>query len=223
MAKPFWLHALFPTHCPFCGEAILRTEECCDDCLEKLPNYYSRGFRRVLRPGVGDVQSVYYYKEGVRHAVFLMKFRSDRDTGRLLGQALARMVHSRYRHIAFDLILPVPISKWRRFTRGYNQSEWLGEEVSRHLGVSMETGLLEKIRHTPDQHKQEEEERQENLLGAFRVSDASRLAGKTILLIDDVYTSGWTTGLCAKTLLEAGAQSVYVAVVAMAQATEPNL
>lgn len=213
--KPFWLHALFPTHCPFCGEVLLRTQECCADCMEQLQSLRLYRTARDL-PYLQGLEGLYRYEDGVRHAVFLMKFRSDRDAGSLLGDALGRMVKNRFRERNLDVIIPVPISKRRRFTRGYNQAEWLADGVAIHTGLPVAAGALQKNRHTPDQHELTAIDRRKNLLGVFHVPDPSLIRGKTVLLVDDVCTSGWTASLCAQALLQAGAEQVYAAVVAVA-------
>lgn len=218
--KPFLLHAFFPTHCPFCGEAILRTEECCADCMEQLPALRLKQMALKPLPGIAGVQGIYRYADGVRYAIAAMKFQSDRETGLLLGDALGRMVKTRYRQEKIDVMIPVPLSKRRRFTRGYNQAEWLAERVMAHTGIPVQTEVLKKIRHTYEQHQQTAKERSANLAGVFQVADSAAVAGKTILLVDDVYTTGWTASFCAQVLREAGAERVFVAVVAVTE--KPN-
>ncbi len=214
MGKPLFWHIFFPNHCPFCGRVLTHREECCDNCLGKLRNWSYKALIKGYPQELSGVQALYRYAEGVRYAISLLKFHHDRDAAKRLGQGLARMVKYRYREQQIDLVIPVPLSAKKRWRRGYNQSEWLATEVATYNRLPMQTDLLQKIRHTPDQHNLSGADRRTNLQGAFAVYHAAALEGKTILLVDDIYTTGYTASCCAKVLREAGAKAVYLAVVA---------
>jgi ComF family protein len=113
-----------------------------------------------------------------------------------------------------DVVVPVPLHWRRRWTRGYNQSAALGREIAASLAVGFEPRLLVRVRHTPQQVQPSASARKENVRGAFRVKRYARLEGRTVLLVDDVLTTGSTAGEAARTLREAGAKKVILAVLA---------
>jgi len=124
------------------------------------------------------------------------------------------------------ILVPVPLEKKKLKWRGFNQAEELGKELSSFLKIPLISGCLIKIKETPPQVELSDEERKENIKGAFLVKDkeliknpkgkpsASYGAGKKILLVDDVYTTGSTMEECARVLKEAGAKEIIGIVVA---------
>ena len=114
----------------------------------------------------------------------------------------------------FDILSWIPVSPLRRFFRGYDQCELLARAVAAELGVQP-LPLLKKIRHNrPQSRIADDSARRANVLGAYRVIDPDFVAGKRILLLDDVITTGATAGECARTLRLAGAKSVNCAALA---------
>jgi len=105
-----------------------------------------------------------------------------------------------------DVLVPVPLHAARRRERGYNQSELIAEEMGRRYGLPVLSHALRRIRYTSTQTKLDAGERTRNLVGAFRCSDA--VAGKRVVLVDDVCTTGSTLGQCREELLKSGAVTV---------------
>jgi len=152
------------------------------------------------------IANLYPYRDRVGQAVRRLKF--SRATA--LGPILAEMMREgavRVGLVDYDLIVPIPIHWSRRCLRGFNQSELLSETFER-----VDSKALRRIRRTKPQTRLSREERMHNLDGAFRASPS--VAGKRVLLIDDVLTSGQTARECAKALGEAGA--IEVAALALA-------
>ena len=114
---------------------------------------------------------------------------------------------------ACDAVTYVPITKKRKIERGYNQGELLAEVISEELKIPV-LHTLEKTRDTDDQKSLNLKERAENLKGCFRVCDRTYVKGKTILLADDVLTTGATTDAACRALLAAGAAAVYLVTAA---------
>ncbi len=112
------------------------------------------------------------------------------------------------------VVVPVPIHPSRRRERGYNQSELLAVRIARARGLKLESDLLVKSRSTSSQTALEREERMENVAGSFGVRRADRLAGREVLLIDDVVTTGSTLKECARAVLKSGAREVSACVAA---------
>jgi ComF family protein len=113
-----------------------------------------------------------------------------------------------------DVVAPIPLHAARRRQRTYDQALYLARAVARQRGWPFDAGLLTRIRPTPRQVGQHREERAANVRGAFRASE--RAQGRTVLLVDDVVTTGATASECARALKNAGARRVIVASVARA-------
>jgi len=114
-----------------------------------------------------------------------------------------------------DYLVPVPLHRWRLLKRRYNQAAIIAQALSRHTGVPSLNAALQRTRYTPIQSRLEQNERAKNVRRAFAVYPryASQIHGKTIILIDDVYTTGATVKECTKALLKSGAGKVHVLTV----------
>ena len=105
-------------------------------------------------------------------------------------------------------LVPVPLHRTRLWSRGFNQSALIARELSRRLGIKADPFLLRRSKRTPALKGMNALQRRKAVAGAFRVADKSKVAGKTIVLVDDVLTTGSTAEACARTLKRAGAARV---------------
>lgn len=182
---------------PFASARSLDESGRCALCVES-----TRGFDAAYSLGA--------YDGPLRDLIHLFKYRRimslDRPLGKLLVSALPR-------DEAIDLIVPVPMHWTRRWTRGFNQSERLSRAVSRAfcLPVSL---TLKRTRRTSPQAGLSHAERQDNLSAAFSVRRRAAVAGKRVLLVDDVFTTGATAAACSRELKRAGARSVVLLTLA---------
>ncbi len=202
----------------------------CDDCMSKLPFNIDRHCIKCGEPigGMGEYCihcknekplfkkniSVFLFKNPIDVFVRKLKFDNQKYLGKTLGNFIASEVVKM--SVDFDIVLPVPLSDKRRHQRGYNQSELLCIPLKEKLGLNVESGVLIKTRHTLSQSTLSRNQRIENLKDSFAVVDKSKVKGKTILLVDDVFTTGTTINECTKTLLNAGAKEVYSVTLAHA-------
>ena len=139
----------------------------------------------------------------------------------LLGPALTRLFLKHHmaelKAVDANMVIAVPLHFWRRLQRGFNQAESVAACLARELNLPHRSYLLNRARQTKPQSQLKREERHENVVGAFRVSRRAKLKGATVLLVDDILTTGATCSEAAKALKEAGAARVVVAVLARSQ------
>lgn len=205
--------ALYPPKCVLCEKLLQEQEtDLCRSCRKNTPEYPKGKFKISF---VARWTAVWYYKDDVRSSILRYKFSRRERYGIVYGQLLAmKLLQSNLTD--FDVLTWVPISFLRRWGRGFDQVEVIAKAVAKELGCQAQP-TLRKIRHNKPQSREASTAgRRANVLGAYRVKDASQVRGKRILLIDDIITSGATVSECAKTLLSAGAKEVICAAVAAA-------
>lgn len=205
---------LYPPKCIFCQRLLTRSEtDLCQHCRQNLP--YLTG-KQPRAPYSRRCIGLFSYGDDVREAILRYKFAGRSHYAEGFGRMLAMKISLELAD-EFDCITYVPISRKRHSERGYDQAQLLAKAVARELHCECGT-YLQKIRNVPAQSGiAEEERRRANVLGVYRACDAEKLRGRRILLIDDVMTTGATLSECCRTLLDAGAQEIVCAVVAMAQ------
>jgi ComF family protein len=149
------------------------------------------------------------YQHSLRQAIHKFKFSGGVALDRALGRMLTATVDCGWRP---DLVVPVPLEQQRLRQRGYNQALLLARELARQLSSACDQQILRKTRTTAAQHELPAKVRRSNLAGVFAAGNA--LHDQKVLLVDDVMTTGATVAACSRTLVEAGAAEVRVAVVA---------
>jgi len=203
------LDLLFPAKCPFCGR-VRDVPGVCPACAESLPWTDEAHALRELAPGLWCAAPLWYtgpVREGIRRFKFHGAAGAAGPLGELIAQAAAERFPGR-----FGAVTWVPVSARRLRRRGYDQSRLLAESACRLWNVTPEP-LLRKVRDNPAQSSLESAgERRENTQGVYEA--AGDPAGKRVLLIDDVCTTGSTLSSCASVLREAGAAEVVCAAVA---------
>lgn len=215
MPAPEWLlDLLFPPKCPFCGRLLEKGELLCPGCQRDLPWLAGRAAETKVELTKGCVSAL-RYEDKVRSGIRGYKFsgRSARSIpfGVLVVQAV------RDHGLSADLVSWPSLSKKRLRKRGYDQAELLAREVGERLGLPV-LRTLDKQERTAQSGIEGEAARRANLLGAYTALDPEGFRGKSVLLIDDVVTTGATLSECAKTLRLAGAAEVVCATLAKAGA-----
>ena len=205
------LQLLFPDKCILCGKLLGDEEQdLCRECRTDSPEY---GNRKETIQFLDSFTAVWYYEGNVRRSLLRYKFYNARSFAQGYGRLLAMKLLQEHPD-GFDCITWVPVSPLRKLTRGYDQVELLAKAVGMELG-SDPVPLIRKIRHNrPQSGISGSAERRANVLGAYREIDRKAIAGKRILLLDDILTTGSTAGECARVLLTAGAKEVHCAAVA---------
>ena len=204
------LDLVYPPKCPFCQKILSEPEErTCQSCRTSLTE--GRSGKRQ-----GDWFSGCFfalgYENTVRDAILRYKFEGCRYYAKAFGQILTRSIQANAP--PFEVLSWAPVSRARKKQRGYDQSWLLCREVGQALGVQP-IRTLEKVRNNPPQSGLTSlRDRQENVKNVYRVPDPKQVEGKRILLIDDIVTTGSTVSACSRALLQAGAESVWCAVLA---------
>jgi len=162
---------------------------------------------------IHGIRSVALFEGTVRQAIHRFKYNFAREMVVPLGNL---MVDYWWRSgLSADGLVPVPLHRRRRRERGFNQAELLSTYLGREIGLDVLVGALRRTRYTASQTKLGPEERHRNVEGAFACGDAG-VAGRRILLVDDVCTTGATLEACSRALMEGGAQSVWALTLARA-------
>ncbi len=146
------------------------------------------------------------YDGAVREAIHAFKFQGFKKIGRELVRLVSHKLHGIDREV--DFVVPVPVSAKRLRERGFNQSYIIAEEIGALTGLSVEYALLAKNEGVRDQFSLSRNERKKNVRGAFRVNRPDQLSGRRILLVDDLFTTGYTAAEAARTLVRAGSSDV---------------
>lgn len=212
--KKTLLDLFFPPRCPFCRR-VLPSEAICPDCQEALPWLVGRSARRQPEH-VELCVSALGYKGLVRPCVHRYKFRRRRGYARVLGPLCAQAVHDHMGQQDFDLISWPPLSPKGLKKRGFDQARLLARAVAQSRGKA-ETPLFQKAETAQQSSLRAPAARRANVLAAFTLLDPALVTDKTVLLVDDVVTTGSTLSECARVLLTAGAKEVWAVTLASAK------
>ncbi len=215
---------LFPARCPICNKIVQRQNFLCPECssaAERIENPCHGCGREKTQCACGkskfnlQLAAPFSYKGNIKSAIHRFKFQEETELSEFFGSEIAKTVEKHFRQVPFDVVTCVPQTKKRKRERGYNQSALLAKEAASALTLEFKETLLIKTRDTADQHGLKGKERINNLKNAFSVAENIDIKGKTILLCDDIKTTGATLNECRKTLLKSGAKAVYCAVIAV--------
>ncbi len=198
----------------------------CADCEKQLPRIdgvicrkCARGKDECMCKGsenyYDSVAAPFYYEGCIRHGVHIFKFRNGFRNYEAFSAEMFETVKDRFDNIKFDYITEVPMTRKSRRRRGYNQCFYLAKGISEHLGIEHKPDVLSKIYNTKIQHEIKYYLRKGNLTGVFDVPDPSAVEGKTILLCDDILTSGETLNECSKMLWLYGAKEIHCITLAV--------
>lgn len=227
--------------CPICGKVLFVTDSfLCRQCYDELPRINNPTCERCGRPVFRSNRKLctvctkenlpfaggyacLRYEESGKSLVHAIKFKDRPHLGIWIGLQMGEVLAHKKWIEEIRFIVPVPLHPDRMEERGYNQSEKIAQGIIEGLhytknpdvaqGIELATKYLIRSRDTPHQLGQSREERLRNLIGAFDVNEIEDIQNKTIMLVDDVLTTGATLSEASATLLEAGAKKVFIATV----------
>lgn len=227
---------VFPPYCALCHKRMPdgQREPVCQDCWAQAVIWERGACQRCgARMAAGasprlcpacriegwacsDLRTPGPFSGPVAEAIHLLKYSERPGIARRLAALMAGCLEPEAPHRRADLIAAVPLHRARFRERGYNQAQLLAESLSGILGIAADHGAVTRRRHNPTQTKLDRRQRMENVRDIFRVSDPSRVAGKRVILVDDVLTTGATIGSCGQAVLAAGAAEVLALTAAAA-------
>jgi ComF family protein len=225
---------IVPAKCLICRQSVIDPASLCLACWQGLtqidapvcdvmgtPFAYDQGEGAVsaaaiaLPPNWDRARAAVGYDDFSRQLVHALKYRDTMEAGllmaRLMGRAGANLVRDA------DVIVPVPLHRWRLWNRRFNQAAFLAQQLSRQFGKPYKTDILLRRVATRSQVGLKHEERQKNVTKVFEVTPEgfSHISGCRVLLVDDVLTTGATAGSCAASLKKSGAAAVDVLTFAL--------
>ncbi len=204
---------VYPGQCPVCEKRI-DTGYVCRECTKKIFSSFSISrFNKKAdfihiedKIAFSECICGWEYSNDIKNLISLMKYKGFESLCIWIGRIIGRKIKG---IIPYDsIIVPVPLHPARKRERGYNQSELITSGILKEISYLSKGDFLIRIKNTRPQASLDGEQRQENVRGAFKIKDSAMLKRKTVILIDDVITTGATINNCAVTLMEHGADEV---------------
>ncbi len=183
-------------YCMKCGKMLEQEEaEWCRDC-QLHPHVFERG------------RSLFLYEGRVKKSLYLFKYGGRKEYAKAYAALAKQWLGEYIRKIQPQALVPVPLHRKRYRVRGYNQSEVFAKELGRRMGIPVASKLVQRVKNTLPQKELALQERQNNLKKAFKISE-NDVKLDTIIIIDDIYTTGSTMDALSAALKESGVRSVY--------------
>ena len=182
-------------YCMKCGKSLKdEMKEYCGDCLGSS-HFFERG------------RALYEY-DSIKEAIYRFKYERRREYADFFGKELARQFGTQIKEWKADAIVPVPLHAEREKKRGYNQAALLAKELEKELGIPVKEKIIRRVKATLPQKQVNGKERQNNLKNAFKIRK-NDVKLNTVIVVDDIYTTGTTMDEIAGCLKRAGIREIY--------------
>ena len=197
---------LFPQRCLQCDEVVEYDDFLCDKCPFDRVGQVTLPFPNRI----SGLAAILAYSEDRRGLIWKIKDSSAPRVYHFFANEMHRALGEHWGDVRFDFIVPVPTTQAKLDLRGYNQVDLLIEPLSKLANIPILSNALRREEDSQTQHDLSKEKREENAEKSYQINDADAVRGKTILLADDLLTTGYTASVCANRLLDAGAAAVYL-------------
>ncbi|MEN6314956.1 MAG: ComF family protein [Clostridiaceae bacterium] len=212
-------NTVYPAKCIFCRQ-IMNDDaglHICSTCYEKLPFMTEAFLDTAQNKGTGycdGVMSIFHYTGIVKESLIRFKFQNKPGYYRTYARLIAGRLAGMSDITQYDMVLSVPLHRKRELSRGYNQALLISRFIGRELKIPERSKFLKRLKQTEAQSLLDGQKRHENVQGAFIVTAPEKVGGKSILLVDDIMTTGSTLEECSRVLKQAGAAKIIALVVA---------
>lgn len=220
-----FLELLFPRRCPVCDNAVtIYGQKICPECIgnfKKIKEPYCFKCGKELQDSTQEYcqdcftrehkyecgRALYQY-ESAASSIYRFKYKGRKEYGEYYAEEMVKVWGDFLKGIQPDVIIPVPMFEKKKKKRGYNQAEILAKEIGKRINTDVKTDIVERIRNTRPLKELSGRERENNLKKAFKIKE-NDVKLKTILIVDDIYTTGSTMNEIARVLKENSNCKIY--------------
>jgi len=212
-----FIDLIYPELCIMCKRSLNDGEHTlCAQCWNDLPAYVPEidivdELKQKLQVPIyiAKISALWQFDENVQMIIHRLKYKHHKALARQIAKQMIEKIRLEQTDNKIDLLIPVPLHRKRKRRRGYNQSTLICNALSRISHIPTDEQSLKRIRNTASQTKLDIYQRIKNVSGAFQVIKKEKIASKTIILVDDVITTGSTINACAEQLMLNGAKEVF--------------
>ncbi len=201
----FALDFIFLPSCGICGK--IGEGYICSKCYKNIQDYLYKNTEE-------EIFYLLKYKDIIRKKMIEYKFNDKSYLHQMFCEIFLKNENACEFLKNYDIIIPVPIHKSKRKTRGYNQTELISRKISKYFNIQIDTKVLIKKKNTPMQSSLGRKDRIKNVQNVYKVVNKEKIIGKNVLIMDDIYTTGATVNECRNILQSAGAKKVGIIIIA---------
>lgn len=225
------IRAIYPNVCPVCGVVLYSKHLICEECEANVSLVKNPYCEKCGKPMQDDSKlycndcknrkryfdkgiSVFEYRGAIRESLHRFKYKNIRFFAEYYAREAKKQYGKTIREWNVDVIIPVPIYKKKQIQRGYNQAQVFGEELSKIMDIPLDEKLIIRVRDTKPQKGLEDTMRYINIKNAFAVDKTRLYTVNSVLLVDDIFTTGSTVDECSRLIKAVGVKHVYVLCIA---------